>query len=153
MWDLSCSPVVPPSLSTWECGTAQSTSHHLTHLVHQLPPFYSSSQPWLPVSASPTCLDESFFFNSLVVKLPHSLIFWQFWSFFVLKLVVVLLVVQGSKAYLPMPPSWPEVYNAFSAILSSFRKFSPIQLVQIGGSISTLDSLQILKQIHRAQQK
>ena len=27
---LSCSPIVPPSLSTWECGTARSSSYHLT---------------------------------------------------------------------------------------------------------------------------
>ena len=36
---------------------------------------------------------ECFFFNSLVVGLPYSLIFWQFWLFFVFKFVVVLLLV------------------------------------------------------------
>ena len=60
----------------------------------------TSSPPWLPVSTPSTSLDEYFFFNSLVVGLPYSLIFWQFWFFFVFKLVVVLLsVVQGSKAF------------------------------------------------------
>ena len=64
----------------------------------------------LPISTPPTSLDECFFSNSLVVGLPHSLIFWQFWLFFVFKFVVVLLlVVRGGKVYLPMPPSWPEV--------------------------------------------
>ena len=66
----------------------------------------------LPLSAPPTSLDECFFFNSLVVGLPCSLIFCQFWLVFVLEFVVVfLLVVQGSTVCLPMPPSWPEVCN------------------------------------------
>ena len=64
----------------------------------------------LPVSAPPTSLDECFFFNSLVVRLPYSSIFCQFWGFFVFKFVVVLLlVVQGGNVYLPTPPSRPEV--------------------------------------------
>ena len=33
---------------------------------------------WLPISAPPTSLDECFFFNSLVVGLLYSSIFWQF---------------------------------------------------------------------------
>ena len=50
---------------------------------------------------------EWFFFNSLVVGLPYSSIFWQFWLFFVFKFVVVLLlVVQVGKVYLPTTPSW-----------------------------------------------
>ena len=48
---------------------------------------------WLPISAPPTGLDECFFFNSLVVRLPYSSIFCQFWLFFVFKFVVVLLLV------------------------------------------------------------
>ena len=48
---------------------------------------------WLLVSAPPTGLDECFFFYSLVVGLPYSLIFWQSWLFFVFKFVVVLLLV------------------------------------------------------------
>ena len=78
---------------------AQSSSHSC----------HTSSLPQLPVSTPPTSLDE-WFFNSLVVRLTYSLIFWQFWLFFVFKFVVVLLlVVQGGKVYLPTPPSWPEV--------------------------------------------
>ena len=61
-------------------------------------PCQESSPSWLPVSAPPANLDECSFFNSLVVGFPYSLIFWQFWLFFVFKFVVViLLVVQGSK--------------------------------------------------------
>ena len=76
-------------------------------LVSHLPPCHVSSPPGLPVS---TTLDECFFFSSLVVGLPYSLILWQFWLFFVFKLVVVLLlVVRGGKVYLPMPLFWWEV--------------------------------------------
>ena len=61
-------------------------------------PCLVSSPPQLPISTPPTSLDECFFFNSLVVRLPCSSIFWQFWLFIVFKLVVIfLLVVQGSK--------------------------------------------------------
>ena len=60
--------------------------------VHE-PPCLKLSPPWLPVSSPPTILDECFCFNSLVVGLPYSSIFWQFWLFFVFKFVVVLWVV------------------------------------------------------------
>ena len=79
-------------------------------LGHQLPPCHLSSPPQLPIFTPPTRLDECFFFNSLVVGLPYSLIFWQFWLLFVFKFVVVLLlVVQGDKVYLSTSPSCLEV--------------------------------------------
>ena len=79
-------------------------------LVLQLQPCLVSSPPRLPISTPPTGLDECFFFNSLVVKLPYGSIFWQFWLFFVFKFVVVLLLVaREGKVYLPIPPSWLEV--------------------------------------------
>ena len=100
-----CGSVLLPS-----CSSQFICTQMWDHLVHQPPPFHESSLPWLPVSAPPTSFNEYFFFNSLVVRLPCSLIFWHFWLFFVFKFVVVLLVVvRGGKAYLPMPPSWPEV--------------------------------------------
>ena len=49
------------------------------------PPCCESSPPQLPISTPPTGLDECFFFNSLVVRLPYSSIFCQFWLFFVFK--------------------------------------------------------------------
>ena len=61
------------------------------------------------ISAPPTGMEECFFFNSLVVGLPYSLIFWQLWLFLIFKFVVVLLVVQRGAVCLPAPPSWPEV--------------------------------------------
>ena len=60
----------------------------LTTPVLQLLPCYDSSLPQLPISAPPTSLYEYFFFNSLVVGLPYHLMFWQFWLFFVLKLLL-----------------------------------------------------------------
>ena len=84
----------------------------------QQPPGCESSLPWLPVSALSTGLNACFFFKSLVVGLPYSSIFWQFWLFFVFKFVVLFLVVQGDKVYLPMPPSWLEVDNSFLMVLA-----------------------------------
>ena len=58
--------------------------------LHNLPPHWVC-QPLpcrVPVSTPTTCLDECFFFNSLVVRLPYSLIFCQFWLFFVFKLLL-----------------------------------------------------------------
>ena len=92
---------------------------------HQPPPCHRSFPPQLPVSTSPTSLNECFFFNSLVVGLPYSSIFWQFWLFFVFTFVVILLlIVQGGKVYLPTPPSWPEVsqVHRFLALLITCAK-------------------------------
>ena len=55
--------------------------------VCQLPPCRESSPPRLLVSAPPTGLDECFFFISLAVGLPCSLIVCQFWLSFVFKLL------------------------------------------------------------------
>ena len=73
------------------------------------------------LSTPPAAVDECFFFISLVVGLSYSLIFWQFWFFFVFKFVVVLLVVRGGKVYLPLLPSWPDVRFTFLMTLSSGR--------------------------------
>ena len=70
----------PPTLpATISPGLGATT---LPTLVLQVPPCCKSSPPWLPVFTPPTGLDDCFFFNSLVVRLPCSLIFWQFWLFF-----------------------------------------------------------------------
>ena len=47
-----------------------------------------TSPPRLPISTPPTSLEERFFFISLVVGLPCSSIFCQFWMFFVFKLLL-----------------------------------------------------------------
>ena len=72
----------------------------------------------LPVSIPPASLDECFLFNSLVVGLPYSSIFCQFWLFFVFKFVVVLLVVRGGAVCLPTPPSWLEVSGHILSVSS-----------------------------------
>ena len=86
---LSGSPVVPPSLSVRERGTPR--------------PHRESSPPG---SAPPAGVGECFSFKSLVVRLPYSLIFCQYWLVFIFKFVVVLvLVVCGGTVFLSMPPS------------------------------------------------
>ena len=58
------------------------------HWFHQPPPCQLVLSPRLPVSTPPTSLDECFFFNSLVVRVPYSSIFCQFWLVFVFKLLL-----------------------------------------------------------------
>ena len=104
MCGLFCSPTVPPGLSMCKCGATGSASLHLVgsascslaHPVPQsatlldppattLPPVLSAQ---LQVSAPPTSVDESVFFISLVVGLPYSPSFSQFWVFLVFKLLL-----------------------------------------------------------------
>ena len=95
---LSRSPVVPPCLSAQDCGTATPPAATLPRVLSTWQP----SPPFLPVqvnvsSLSPWLLDF------------HS-VFWQFWLFFVFKLVVVLLlVVPGGSVCVPTPPPCLEV--------------------------------------------
>ena len=79
--------------------------------VRQLQPCCKSSPPWLPISAPPTRLDEYFFFISLVVGLPYSSIFCQFWLFFVFKLLLSFFWLCEEAGCLPMPSSGPEVQH------------------------------------------
>ena len=84
-------PQGPPATTLWGLPAAAwpVPFHNLPPCwVHQLPPFHESSPPQRPVSAPPTGLDECFFFISLVVRLPYSSIFCQFWLFFVFKLLL-----------------------------------------------------------------
>ena len=76
---VSCSPVVPSSLSAHKYGATCSTSHCLA-----LSPLCPGCPP------PPLLLDECFFFNSLVVQLPYSSIFWHFWLFLFLDLLLSL---------------------------------------------------------------
>ena len=112
MSTLSHSPVVPPGLSA---------------LVLQPPPCRESSPP-TAVSTPPSGLGECFLINSLVVRLPYCLIFWQFWLFFVFKFVVVLLfIVRGGTVCLTVPPSWPEVTQLLNFLkLLALLQMSPI---------------------------
>ena len=110
---MNVGPPCPPAITT--------ASLPLLHHCHTM-----SSLPQLPSSAPPIHLDEYFFFKSLVVRLPYSLVFWHLWSFLVLKLVMIpLTVVRGGKVCVPIPPSWPEVHNVlifknFGILLNCF---------------------------------
>ena len=85
-----------PALESWVTWfvSLPSCSSRLIHmqmwncLVHQLLSCHESSLPQLPFSTHPTGLDECFFFNSFTVRFPYSSIFWQFWLFFVFKLLL-----------------------------------------------------------------
>ena len=83
--------------------------------VHQPPPCRESSPPQLPISAPPTGLDECFFFISLVVRLPYSLIFGQFWLFFVLKLLLSFswLCEEAQCVYLCLHFGWKSNCSEF----------------------------------------
>ena len=99
----SCSLVVPPGLSTHKRGTARSTSRCLTHPILQPPPCLEPSPTLLPVSAPPTCLDECFFFNSLVVRLFYAVRFSgsSGYLLFLNLLLSFFWCVRRQKVYLP----------------------------------------------------
>ena len=60
------------------------------------------------LSAPPILLGECGFFNTLVVRVLYSSIFWQFWVLFVLRSSCNSFV-WGSAECLPTPLSWLEV--------------------------------------------
>ena len=79
-----------PATTLWDLLAAACPAH-----FHNLPPrgLPATALPrvlstGLPVSTPPNGLDECFFFISLVVRLPYSSIFYQFWLFFVFKLLL-----------------------------------------------------------------
>ena len=80
-------PWVLWSFSLPSCSSQVIPTKIWYNLVHQLPPGPLSPPVatllcvlsiQLPVSVPPTSLNKYFFFNSLVVELPYSFIFWQF---------------------------------------------------------------------------
>ena len=87
----------------WVCLAPQLSLPVYLHadLGPSTPPPAASLQvlsAWLPSSAPPTGLDEGFFFISttLVVGLPYSSIFCEFWLFFVFKLLFFWLCKEAS---------------------------------------------------------
>ena len=71
-----------PSCSSWFIHSKCGTTHAANYLLACPAPPAAALPRVLSVpaaiSASPTSLNECFFFNSLVVRLPFSSIFWQF---------------------------------------------------------------------------
>ena len=103
--------------------------HRSLTTTASLLPHTTISPPQFPGSSPPAFLDEYALFKYLVARLPYSSILWQFWLFFVFRLVVILLmVVWRRKACLPMPSSWPEVCNEGILNLASVYFFFPCPL-------------------------
>ena len=99
-------------MQMWGCLVCQ-----LLPCTHSSLPFHDSSPAQLPISTPPTSLGECFFFKSLVVGLPYSSIFWQFWLLFLNLLSFFWWCEEGRKAYLTTPPSWLEIYLGLLKLL------------------------------------
>ena len=103
---------------------------------HSPPPCCKSSGPWLSVSAPPTGLDECFFFISLVVGLPYSSIFCQFWLCFVFKLLSFFWLCEEAQCvylrlHLGRKPLLILFFNVFKAIHFSRSRFYRTQQFSI----------------------
>ena len=103
--------VLLPSCTSWFICPRMWVWHHLLHqpLLHWVlqPQPCCESSAQLPVSAPPTGLDECVLFNSLVVGLPYSSIFCQFWLFFVFKLLSFFwLCKEAQCVYLRLHVGW-----------------------------------------------
>ena len=95
---------------------------HWSPELHSLwpgPP--ATALPWvlsaqMPISTPPTGLDECVFFNSLVVRLPYSSIFCQFWLFFVFKLLSYFWLFEEAQCvYLHLHLCWkfPKTFKKY----------------------------------------
>ena len=94
-----CAYVGPRAWSA-SCRTACPFHNPPPRWVCQPLPCHKASLPLLPISAPPTSLDECFLFISLVVGLPYSSIFFQFWLFFELLLSFFWLCEEAQCVYL-----------------------------------------------------
>ena len=129
-WSVSLPSFLFPVYLQANVGPLGLPAGTLPNLVLELPPCHESYLPRLPISTLSTGLDECFFFNSFVVGLLCSSIFWLLWLFFIFKFIVLLLIVQGCKVYLPTPPSWLEVslslfFQIFNFLLFLFSFCHP----------------------------
>ena len=101
-WNPGLHSLSQSGLSTPKCGTTWSSSHCLAGCpLHPSCPSPPLLPVWMNVSSLTPWLSD---FHTVQFSGSSD-------CFFILKCVVVLpLVVQGSKVYLAMPPSWPEVH-------------------------------------------
>ena len=77
-----------------------------------------SCLPWLPISTPPTGLDECFFFISLVVGLPYSSIFCQFWLFFVFKFLLSFWLCEEAQCvYLCLHLGWKLIFSGLKILV------------------------------------
>ena len=122
----SRSQLVPPGLSAHEYGTTQSAicclaGSSATALLGVL-------STWLPISAPPTSLDECFFFNSLVIRLPCHLIFCQFWGWFLflnLSLSFFWLCEEAQCVYLRLHLAWKSLMSHIAGTII-LRQSTPL---------------------------
>ena len=98
-------PGPPAAASLASCSLARPDPQSATSLGPPAAALLCVLSARLPVSAPPTGLGECVFFISLVVRLPYSLIFCQFWLFFVFKLLLsfVWLCEEAQCVYLCLP--------------------------------------------------
>ena len=135
----------PPFLPVYVCANvgmwgllaaAWPASFHNLPCLWVRPPCLESSLLWLPVSTPPTSLDECFFFISLIVRLPCSSIFCQFWLFFVFKLSLSFfwLCEEAQCVYLRLHLGWKPclgptylIFIPFPLPFSSLISLIPLQ--------------------------
>ena len=97
------------------------------HWVRQPLPCCKSSLPQLPFPPPPPGLDECFFFISLVVGLPYSLIFCHFWLFFVFKLLLSFWLCEEAQCIYLCLHLGRKSHTIFNLPLSIF--YLPIMLL------------------------
>ena len=104
-----CHPV-HQLLSHWPAAALPTPLHNLPpRWVRQPLPCSESFPPptRMLISTLPTGLDECFFLISLVVGLPYSLIFCQFWWLFVFKLLFSFWLCEEAQCvYLHLHLDW-----------------------------------------------
>ena len=102
---LSPNPLAAASLTS--CSLAHPAPQSATSLGPPATALPWVLSTWLPISSPPTGLDKCFFFISLVVRLPYSSIFCQFWLFFVFKLLLSFCLCEEAQCvYLCLHLGW-----------------------------------------------
>ena len=100
---------------------------------------HQSSPPQLLISAPPTILGECFFFNSLVLGLPYSSIFCQFWLFLFLKLLSFFWLWEESQCVcLCLHLGWKSQLEFLSSIFKGilWLNFYPFFMLQRNSSLN-----------------
>ena len=90
----------PSPQSAASLGLPAATLPTICSLAHPSPPatvLPGVFSTWLPVLTPPTGVCECFFFNSLVVRHPYSLIFCQFWLLLFLTLLLSFWLCEESQ--------------------------------------------------------
>ena len=127
MGSLSPGPRVAASQAS--CSFAHPVPQSATSLGLPAPDPQQVLSTRLPVSVTPTSLDECFFFISLVVGLPYSSFFCQFWLSFVFKLLLSFfwLCKEAQCVYLCLHLGRKSCFlQFFIVILLQLSQFPPL---------------------------